>query len=381
MSDRLHNLKLGVGVASLRQDEHLPRTLDAIYTMLTETGVTPVAKIVVSAEGSPAAERLAAQRGWAWRRVLPGAPPTLAAAREAARRGAGGSVTLLVDGDLAVSAGWLDTAITKLAAEERLAGVGGAVDESHWRAGALVGGRRDVYRAGPGGRATALFDVAVWRRDAVDSVGGFDGWLPADDEIELGGRLALAGYGLEILGQVAGVRHGPARESFADLRDRVPSGKVQGPGVALRRSRGTMLFGRLLARHKGGLLLVAWVLLGIALGLFARPQGGLSIWMWAGVAMLVFFGILKLSLPRAFWGGLIALAEGVGIARVLLLPIGLPRLGAAPRPLPPPKEAAGAAPDADAEVHEAEERKRERDAREADALRDPDEPPPIVERR
>jgi hypothetical protein len=378
MSDQLQDLKLGVGVASLRQDEYLPRTLEAIDTMLTEAGVVPVARVVVSAEGSSAAERLAAQRGWAWRRVLPGSPSTLAAAREAARRGAGGSVTLLVDGDVAVAAGWLEAAVTRLGQEERLAGVGGAVDESHWQSGALVGGRRDVYRAGAGRGATALFDVAVWRRDYLDAVGGFDGWLSSDDEVELGGRLALAGHGQHMLGKVAGVRHGPGRESFAEFRDRITSGRIQGPGVALRRSRGTMLFGRLLARHKGGLLLVAWVLLGIALGIFARDQGGPSIWFWATLGLLVFFAILKLSLPRAFWGGLIALAEGVSVARVLVLPFGLPRLGAAPRPLPPPKE--GAAEAAEADARAAEQRTREFEARESASLRDPGEPPPIVER-
>jgi hypothetical protein len=357
---RPHGFTLGVGVGALQQDAHLDRTLEAVDALLTEAGVEPVARVVVAAEGSPAAERIAAARGWTCRRILTGSPRTQAGAREAARRAAGGDVTLLVDGDVAVQAGWLDAALTQLETRDGLAGVGGAVDEAHWRRGALVGGRRDVDGAGAGGPARQLRDAALWRRAALDAVGGFDVWVPGDDEAEVAGRLRIAGYGLWRLGQTIAVRHGAPRQTREDFVTRLTGGRMNGPGIVLRRARGTMLFGEHARRYAGRVLLAAWLLLGAVVAIVGARQNLGAIWLWATAALLAFFCVLQQSLPRAFWSGMSALAEGLGIVRNLLAPIALPRVGAPPRPLPPPAEPKPAEP------------------RAAPRHQDDDEPPPIV---
>jgi hypothetical protein len=143
---------------------------------------------------------------------------------------------------------------------------------------------------------------------------------------------------------------------------------MNGPGLVLRRARGTMAFGEHLRRYAGRLALLAWMLLGGVAALAGRKAGLGMIWAWITVGMLVFFAVLKLSLPRAFWHGLTALAEGLGIARNLVAPVALPRVGPAPRPIPPP------APPEDAAAR--------RDALAADQRPegDADDPPPIVRR-
>jgi hypothetical protein len=367
--DRLYGFTIGVAVAAHHDDAHLARTLDAADEALAEAGVVPAARVLVSAEGSPAAEKLAAQRGWSYRRILAGSPRTRAAAREAARRGAGGAATIVLDGDVALQPGFVRAALALLAEREGIAGVGGRVDEAHWRRGALVGGRRDVDATGGGGAARRLRDVALWRREAVDAVGGYDPWVPSHDDEELAGRLRMAGYALVTLDATAGVRHGTARDSSGDFAERMEGGEMNGPGLVLRRARGTMAFGEHLRTYAGRIVLLLWMVVGGAAAILGREAGLGFVWAWATAGLLAFFAVLRRGPVRAFWQGMIALAEGLGIVRNLVAPIALPRVGPPPRPIAPP---------APAGETEAAQSRRARDA--APPEGDPDDPPPIVRR-
>jgi hypothetical protein len=321
---------------------------------------------VVSAEGSTRAEKLAVERGWSQRRIMAGSPHTRAAAREAVRRAAGGAATLVLDGDVALQAGFLRPAMAVLAERDNIAGVGGRIDEAHWRGGAMIGGRRDVEGTGEGGATRRLRDVALWRREALDAVGGYDVWLPAGDDEELAGRLRMAGYAAVALDVTAGVRHGVARDTGRDFSMRLRSGAMNGPGLMLRRSRGTMAFGEHLGRSAGRLGLVFWVLAGVLGAWFGHGRGLASIWVWTSVGLLVFFAVLRGSPARVFWQGLSALSEGLGILRNLVAPVALRRVGPAPRPIPPPKDRP-----VDAAARGADDGRPEGD---------PDDPPPIVRR-
>jgi hypothetical protein len=369
MSTALTDLNLGVGVAAHEHDEHLARTLEAVDAVLTEAGVIPTARVVAASDGSFAAERIAAEHGWSFRRISPGVPRTLAAAREAARRAAGGDAQLLLDGDVALQAGWLDEAVRLLREHELLAGVSGQVDEAHWRAGALVGGRHDAYGTGPGGPAQLLREAALWRRSALDAVGGFDPWLASEDEAELAGRLSASGFGLSALGRPIAVRHGVPRDSFGDVRAFLKGGRMSGPGLALRRSMGSMAFPRHIARYRGALLLFLWIVAGGVSVFLGKDRGPVLVWLWASAGLLVFFAVLQQSLPRAFWRGVKSLLVAVSVVRTLALPFGLSRLGMGPRPIAPPREG-------DSEEARAAGGGGGMPFRAAE--RDPDEPPPLV---
>jgi hypothetical protein len=178
----------------------------------------------------------------------------------------------------------------------------------------------------------------------------------------------MAGYGAVTLDVRAGVRHGHARDSRAEFMARLGSGEMNGPGLVLRRSRGTMAFGEHLRRSAGRLALVLWIVVGLVAILAGGTWGLGTIWAWATAGLLAFFAVLRLSLPRAFWRGLTRAVEGVGIVRGLAVPVALPRVGAVPRPIAPPREPTAAA-GADTAGNEPQPHER-----------DPDEPPPIVRR-
>ena len=331
---------LGVGVAALDHDLHLARTLEAVDAVLAEAKLVPVSRTVVSADGSREAERVAREHGWHLRWLPAGSPRTLASAREAARRAAAAELVLLVDGDVEPAIGWLPRAHDKLLSTSLVAGVGGQVDEAHWSHGALVGSRRDVYGAGSGRTVSALHDVALWRNPALEAVGGFDPWLPSEDEVELGARLGQAGLSLVALGTTAGTRHGPPLGSLEDLRHRLSGGRLNGPGLVLTRARGTSLFGGHVLRYRWEIFAFLWLVAGVVTGGLARAGDYYWVWLSASAGILVALAVLRTSLSRAFWGALLAVAHGLGIARNLVLPAQPRKTG------PPPRPASGSAPGA-----------------------------------
>jgi hypothetical protein len=366
---------IGVAVAAYHQDTHLARTLEAIDEALREAGIDPTARVVAIGDGSTAAERIASEHGWSSRRTMTGSPKTRAAAREAARRAAGGDATLVVDGDVAIAAGWLRAAIARLDLDMSIAGVGGVIDEAHWRAGALVGGARDVDGVGQGGPVERLRDVALWRRATIDEAGGFDVWLPGEDDAELVTRLRLGGARVEALATKAGVRHGVARASVRGWIASLRSGEMSGLGMALRRTWRTLEFGPLLARSRMAIAAFLWGVIGASLAIATMGGGPFAVWIWATVALVAFFAVLRWNVRRAVFSTLTLFAQGLFVARQLLVPFGRARLGAAPRPIVAKREPKGAASAGSEPIEEPHPMQRV-----AGMPRDPDEPPPVIER-
>ena len=209
-------------------------------------------------------------------------------------------------------------------------------------------------------------DAAMWRREAVDAVGGYDPWVPSHDDEELAGRLRMAGYALVTLDVTAGVRHGTSRDTSGEFAERLGGGAMNGPGLVLRRARGTMAFDEHLRRYGGHLLLLLWMLVGGTAALVGREAGLGAIWAWVTLGLLAFFSVLRRGPLRAFWQGLTTLAEALGIARNLVAPIALPRVGPPPKPIAPPAPAGE--PGAGAIVRAADRRPEG----------EPGDPPPIV---
>jgi len=375
-------LDLGIGVAAFGHDAELARTLETIDGVLREAGLTPASRVVASADGAGQAEAIATAHGWTFRRASAGAPRSLGSAREAARRACGGAAQLLVDGDVEIQPGWIVDAVEMLRTSESLAGVSGVVNEAHWAHGALLGGRKDVDGVGAGGPRPFLRDAALWRRSALDHVGGFDPWLPSEEEAELGGRLATAGFALRALGRTIGVRHGVPRDSWGAVRAFAGTRAFHGPALVLVRSRGTMAFGRHARRYLGPWLLVLWTLAAVALAAFT--PGLVMVWLWATFGLLAFFGVLAQSATRPVWRAVLGWLTGVSAARAIVLPVGLPRLGLAPRPIEvrEPREARTADHDAAQGGEGGSASSATAGARGGipfrTAPRDPDDPPPLV---
>jgi glycosyltransferase involved in cell wall biosynthesis len=147
-----------------------------------------------------------------------------------------GEWILFLDGDSLLNASWLDAASSALQAEPLLAGVAGDMEEivcSSPNNGEELTVR--TYSTTDYKAAAQLTGSAVYRRDALEQSGGFNPFLCAAEEAELGARLRKQGYLLRRL-PVVMTRHFAKHraETFPELIRRIRRGFFFGLGQFVR---------------------------------------------------------------------------------------------------------------------------------------------------
>lgn len=170
---------------------------------------------------------------------------TPGAGRHVGERHARGEYILFVDGDMRVNEPWVREALSYL--EDDVVAVDGHLDDP-----AEDGAIRPVEAV----RGVALYDATPLR-----AVGGFDPWLRAWEDIELGLRLVTDGYRLLRLPTVAAthVDENGWKEPFRRWR----SGYYLGFGQVLRKSMTRpQILARFLGRTKFTFGLGCWLVIG-----------------------------------------------------------------------------------------------------------------------
>ncbi|HEV2105674.1 MAG TPA: glycosyltransferase family A protein, partial [Candidatus Eisenbacteria bacterium] len=209
-------MTLGVVVPCLGQERFLPRTLAALERALA--GREWRGALVLSApDGAPPAT------GAAWRvlRARGPRPLTPGAARNRGLAACGGEGVLCVDADVELERAWLERALAALAADPALAGAGGRLDAWYTDGGGGRPGERDLNRTGDAdANVPYLAAAALYRRAALERVGGFAEGLGSEEDFELGLRLARAGFRLRHLGTLAGRHWSAPRPSRGELARR-----------------------------------------------------------------------------------------------------------------------------------------------------------------
>lgn len=108
-----------------------------------------------------------------------------------------GDLIMYMDGDMELAAGWLDQAVPFILEHPELAGVAGYRRDIYTRNGQIVG--EQDYGRNPQGRSVKVryfAGAALYRRSALEQVGGFNPYIISDEEPELCMRLRHAGYKL-----------------------------------------------------------------------------------------------------------------------------------------------------------------------------------------
>ncbi|NOT33779.1 MAG: glycosyltransferase [Candidatus Eisenbacteria bacterium] len=281
-------MRLGVVVPCHRQERHLPRTLAALGRALEGRDWQGV---VVRTGGGPAPEP---HPQW-----LQSSPPALQVSTPGASRMHGlsllaGEWILFVDADTEVDAAWLARALaTATAAEAGLAGVGGRLEEWNEVAGAERCADPDMNRVGDAEREVPLLTTPVlYRRAALEAVGGYDVRLSAEEDFELGMRLGRSGYRLRVVPGPAARHWNDPRPSFAELARRWRSGLAFGPGQALRLYVGRPGFARLAARQWfAWFALVFWLAGGVALVASLASRSPLAVAAWSAALLLMLLAL------------------------------------------------------------------------------------------
>ena len=275
-------MRVGVVIPCYRQERWLPRTLAALERALSGREWGGALVLAAPDGGSPPA--LAATR-WQVLRPAPARPLTPGAARNLGFAACGGAAVLFVDADVEVQPPWLARALAALEADPALAGAWGRLEEWFEDGGGERPGARDLYRVGDGdGDADYLATLALYRREALEAVGGYEPRLSSEEDFELGLRLRRAGLRLRTLAPLAGRHWSAPRPSFSEIGRRWASGLCFGQGQVLRLYLGRPGFGAHL-RRQGlyvGTLLVALAAIPAAL---AGPR---ALAAWALVPLAAF---------------------------------------------------------------------------------------------
>lgn len=179
---------------------------------------------------------------------------TPGAGRQVGFQHASDDLVLFVDGDVHLTRGWIEEAIRTVEHDPRVAGVDGHLAESEEEITPVEGEEESVEHL----LAVTLYDVA-----ALETVDGFDPWLNAIEDIDLGYRLRRAGYRLVRLPVVVGTHP----NSGGQLR-RWHSGYKFGGGQRLRKGFND-------PRTLASWLSFYWVWLASATWLMALMAGGL----------------------------------------------------------------------------------------------------------
>lgn len=203
-----------------------------------------------------------------------------------------GDFIYILDGDMELDPEFLPAALAEMAANQKIGGVAGIVAEQSEASYQFRGRKRRAVGATAGD--CAWLDMGgLYRAAALREVGYFsDRNLHAYEEMDLGLRLADAGWSLRRLPVRGVVHHGRDESNLALLAKRWSSGYLDGAGEVLRAAAGRRYFFRVVRTQ--------WHLfagLAIWLGLL----GGLAVLPFTGVLMTAtLVAVLALILFRAW---------------------------------------------------------------------------------
>ncbi len=309
-------MKVGVVVPCFRQERFLPRTIAAVERALAGRDWRGV--LVLSApdaDAPPAAlpEHWQVLRPRAARALTPGA------ARNLGFAACGGAWVLFLDADVEVDAAWVERALGVVEADSALGGAWGRLEEWFVDGAAERPGNPDLFGVGDAdGESAFLTTPALYRREALERVGGYEARLNSEEDFELGLRLARDGWRLRSLAPRAGRHWSAPRPSFAEIGRRWRAGLCFGGGQVLRLYLGRPGLGAHLRRQ-------AHYFATLALWLSAVPAaawlGGPGLRLWA-LAPLGVFAVMwartrspRLALHSMLTWTVIAIGMVVGFVR------------------------------------------------------------------
>jgi glycosyltransferase involved in cell wall biosynthesis len=230
-------------------------------------------------------------------------PVTPAAGRHVGSSLARGELILFVDGDSILDAEWIAPALRAFD-DERVAGVAG-IREAVQHAAVDGSVRRFPFPqdVACGADLPFLGGSAAYRAVALRRVRGFNPFLYACEEAELGGRLCAAGYRLRRL-PIRMTEHltGARVETLRELQRRMRRGYPYGIGQLVRHglANGTLRREHVVAvvRPIAALLVLTGGLMGVAVWLISGRSGLFLTWLLAVFVAWVMFAVRARSIRK-----------------------------------------------------------------------------------
>lgn len=196
-----------------------------------------------------------------------------------------GDFIFLVDGDMEIVPGFIEQAIALMRADEKVAGVGGLMEEMTLDNKVFAARLRRNKSLTHIGNVDRLDGGGIYRRSALAQVGYFSNRnLHSYEELELGCRLLAAGWRLVRIASPSVRHYGHPLPRYRLLMRRYRSRYAWGPGELLRAALGKPWFARAAREVRAylvvlagwlslmvGLLLMPWSMWPLGLGLAFQP--------------------------------------------------------------------------------------------------------------
>ena len=210
-----------------------------------------------------------------------------------------GRFLFFIDGDSVLYRRWLQAGLGYLSGHPKAGAIAGSVHElfetENGEPIRLLRHRYGVQASSV--PVKTMGGIALYRKSALDRVGPFNPFIPADEEPELGLRLRRAGYTLIRTPEIMALTYGPERETFHELFRRYRSG-LYSFGIALQYCRQNACAIQYIRERLNHLISYSAVLilaLVILIFLIIRE------WLPAGILLLIVgLSVLRLVKPVMF---------------------------------------------------------------------------------
>jgi glycosyltransferase involved in cell wall biosynthesis len=276
---------LAVVVIARNEERHIANCLGALTIALR--GFPDTRVIVVDSHSTDNTVKIA--------RTFPveiyryqGPPFSAAAGRIVGFSYARSEYVLFIDGDCCIEPGWLEKGLSAL--------------EATPSAGVAYGQRREVFenttedaiRAAPKASEYGLGGNGLYKSEVMRLAGGFNPFLPADEEAELLARIKALGFRELAIPQLMFTHYTPPKTTIRGYVGRVHRGLARGLGQTLRSTLGKKLFLYHARRLNRYLFTLSYLIAGLASAIVSIVFKELTfLAAWVGLG-LVAFGLLWL---------------------------------------------------------------------------------------
>lgn len=309
---------ISVSIKTLNEAECIEKTIDSIRQQLTDY---PHKIIVADSLSTDNTQQLASDKGVTVVSLTQPADRCCGVGHQLGYLYSEGEFILLMDGDMELEKGFIDSAVAFLTAHPEYAGVAGTVEMDDAANYEFKSRKQRLHKIYPVGDSDHLGGGGLYRRSAIEKIGYLTNRnLHAYEEAELGMRLLNAGYKLHRLDIPYFSHTSHSMPTFKMLKYRWRSGYHQAPGELLRNAWGKPWLSNALKMVKNEVIFLLYLLvLIIAILTFDLDVIGLAL------LPLIAFTALKTIKNRSLKNGIQSVINlsvlSVGLLKGLTHPV------------------------------------------------------------
>ncbi|WBM72237.1 glycosyltransferase [Buttiauxella sp. WJP83] len=254
-----HKPFISVSIKTLNEAECIEKTIDSIQQQIAEY---PHKIIVADSLSTDSTQQLASNKGVTVVSLTQPADRCCGVGHQLGYLYSEGEYLLLMDGDMELEKGFIDSAIAFLESHPEYAGVAGTVEMDEATNYEFKSRKQRLHEIYPVGDCDHLGGGGLYRRSAIEKIGYLTNLnLHAYEEAELGMRLVDAGYKLHRLNVPYFSHTSHDMPTLKLLMYRWRSGYNQAPGELLRSAWGKPYLRNAIKMVKNEVIFATYLLL------------------------------------------------------------------------------------------------------------------------